>query len=136
MTKTPWRWLRRMLRSRRGAVVVEYALVIPSFLLLMFGIFDLGRMLWVRTTLQYAAEEAGRYVTINPGANLATVTTYLKDRVPTLDPGSINVAMSPSVTGGFNFVTVTATHQFNFAADLVGLAPILLTGESRVPAIP
>jgi hypothetical protein len=90
----------------------------------------------VRAGDSRAAEGTGRYVTINSTASLATVSTYPKQRAPTRDPGSISIPVTPGVTGGLRFVTVTATRQFAFAADLVGLSPIEPTGQSRVPANP
>ena len=45
----------------RGQAMVEFALVIPVFILLMVGIFDLGRVVWVNDTLATAAREAARF---------------------------------------------------------------------------
>jgi Flp pilus assembly protein TadG len=55
------RWLSR----RRGAVAVEYALILPALLLFLLGIMDVGRLLWVYTTLSRAAEAAARCAAIN-----------------------------------------------------------------------
>jgi Flp pilus assembly protein TadG len=52
----------------RGQAMVEFALVIPVFILLMVGIFDLGRVIWVNDTLNTAAREAARYAIIHGGS--------------------------------------------------------------------
>jgi len=49
----------------RGQAMVEFALVIPVFILLMVGIFDLGRVIWVNDTLSTAAREAARYAIVH-----------------------------------------------------------------------
>ena len=46
---------------RRGLSIVETALAIPIFLLLIFGIVDIGRVLFAHMTLQHAVREAGRF---------------------------------------------------------------------------
>src|SRR5580765_597857 len=46
---------------RRGLSIVETALAIPILLLLIFGIVDVGRVLFAHMTLQHAVREAGRF---------------------------------------------------------------------------
>ena len=53
----------------RGQAMVEFALVIPVFILLMVGIFDLGRVIWVNDTLSTAAREATRYAIVHGGSD-------------------------------------------------------------------
>jgi len=51
-------------RSRarqRGASAVEFALVAPVLLMLLFIAFDMGITLWVNLTMQYAVREGARY---------------------------------------------------------------------------
>lgn len=45
--------------------IVEFALVLPVFLLLVFGIIDLGRMVWMENTLAFAAREGTRYAIVH-----------------------------------------------------------------------
>lgn len=47
-------------RSRRGAVVVEFALIVPLVMLLLAGIWEIGRMINVHHLLHNACREAGR----------------------------------------------------------------------------
>jgi Flp pilus assembly protein TadG len=44
-----------------GSALTELALIIPRFLLLVFGVCDFGRLFFVETTLQNALRQAGRY---------------------------------------------------------------------------
>jgi Flp pilus assembly protein TadG len=53
----------------RGQAMVEFALVIPVFILLMVGIFDLGRVIWVNDTLSTAAREAARFAIVHGGSD-------------------------------------------------------------------
>jgi hypothetical protein len=55
-----------------GISLVETALALPIFLLLLFGIVDLGRVLFAHMTLQHAVREAGRFAVTGralPGMN-------------------------------------------------------------------
>ena len=49
----------------RGQAMVEFALIFPIFILLLVGMFDLGRVVWVNNTLATAAREAARYAIVH-----------------------------------------------------------------------
>ena len=52
--------LQRRKGNEQGATAVEFALVLPIFLLLTFAIIDFGRYFFVEHTLQYATREGMR----------------------------------------------------------------------------
>jgi hypothetical protein len=58
----------KMREKPRGQAMVEFALVFPVFVLLLVGIFDFGRVIWVNDTLSTAAREAGRYAVVHGGS--------------------------------------------------------------------
>jgi len=66
---------RSILRPRRsrGQALVEFALVIPLLLLLIFGLIDLGRAVYVNNSLSEAAREGARWGSVQ--ARSATNTT-------------------------------------------------------------
>jgi Flp pilus assembly protein TadG len=53
-------FLRRFARARRGATAVEFAMVAAPFMALVFGIFELGMMFLVSTTMESSAQEEAR----------------------------------------------------------------------------
>jgi hypothetical protein len=58
------RWTRRTReigRGNTGQALLEFALVVPLFFLLLFGIMDFGRLFSTQLTLQNALREAGRF---------------------------------------------------------------------------
>ncbi|MDQ1729876.1 MAG: hypothetical protein QOK10_35 [Pseudonocardiales bacterium] len=56
-------------RSDRGAVAVEFALLLPVLVLLVFGIIDFGRVLNAQITVSQAAREGARLAALaNPNA--------------------------------------------------------------------
>lgn len=72
--------------STHGTSILEFALVAPMILLLMFAIFDFARMFYVQMNLQNAVREAGRYaITGNhladpkhPGQTLSRVNSIIQ----------------------------------------------------------
>jgi hypothetical protein len=51
-------------RSSRGQSLVEFALVLPAFLFLLFGLIDIGRFVYLNSTLSQAAREAARVAAV------------------------------------------------------------------------
>lgn len=49
----------------RGQTLVEFALVLPIFILLMFGLFDLGRAVYAYNTISNAARSGARTAIVN-----------------------------------------------------------------------
>lgn len=48
----------------RGQSMVELALVLPLFLLMLFGLVDMGRLVYASTTMSQAAREAARVASV------------------------------------------------------------------------
>lgn len=66
--------LGRAIRARSGNSMVEFALILPLFLLLTFGVLDFGRLFWTQETLSYALREAGRYAVTGQHQSTGTST--------------------------------------------------------------
>lgn len=60
-------WFRRSegrAPKSRGAVAVEFAIVLPLFLALVFGILDGGRLMMTRWLVSYAVARGGRVASL------------------------------------------------------------------------
>ncbi len=69
--------MRRMLIRRhgeRGQALVEFALILPVFLLLLFGLFDLGRAVYAYNTISNASREAVRVAIVDQDC------TFIRDQ--------------------------------------------------------
>lgn len=90
----------------RGAEAVEFALVVPVFLLLVFGVVDFGYMINRDTMINNASREGAREGALNPSLNdiECTVRQALSPvETPVLQTVTPNC--SPSTT----LITVTVT---------------------------
>jgi hypothetical protein len=101
---------------------------------LMLGIFEFGRAYWVWTTIQYAAEETGRYAMSRPSSTAAELVNYLKTRAPGLAPTTLVIQVVPETVSGVPYMHIRARYPFSF----IGLVPVgllNLEGRSRVPVV-
>ncbi|MGN6575622.1 MAG: TadE/TadG family type IV pilus assembly protein [Nocardioides sp.] len=92
------------LRTRRcperGAVAVEFALVLPILVMLLFGIIEFGFVLAQKAALSSAVREGARYGSVNIFAENAgdprdcgDVLTKSLENVSTLDMGKSDVTV-------------------------------------------
>jgi hypothetical protein len=51
-------------RPRNGQTLVEFALVLPIFLVMFFGLIDVGRLVYMNSTLSQAAREGARLAAV------------------------------------------------------------------------
>jgi len=92
-------------RDEKGAVLVEFAIAIPLFLLLFFAILDFGRMAYRYVAAEKAMQVAARIAAVRPPA-CGGVPNFI-------GLGSTAVAPPPAVgtscTSGTNFCAAPAT---------------------------
>ena len=73
----------RRARSSRGTTAVEFAIVVPLLLLILLGIIDFGRLLFVQVSLNAASREGARAASLySPtSAQQSSVITRVTDVV-------------------------------------------------------
>jgi hypothetical protein len=58
--------------SSRGQAVPEFALVVPLLMILVLGIIDLGRAIYLYNGVSQAAREISRSASVHPGSPLGS----------------------------------------------------------------
>lgn len=119
------------LRSERGASAVEFALVVPVLLVLLFGIVECSKLFQVQSTLSAAAREAVRVMSLDNSASAARAAA--QSAASSLGLSSSQIAISPSSCAGASptaTVTVTISYHQPFASGFLGGAGADLTGRA------
>lgn len=110
-----------LLKDIKGQGLVEFALVLPLLLLLVFGVVDLSRLAYHKTLLNQAAKESLRVASV--GSTLATVTGRLEQLAEPLT-GSVTVADTTSTDDEGNSCTqVTLTPSSGYTLTAYITAP-------------
>jgi Flp pilus assembly pilin Flp len=84
MTSFSRQMLRKLRRDARGAALMEFALVAPTFILLIMGGLEAGHSLYVRAILQGAVQKAARDSALDSGSALAKqaeINTKVRDQI-------------------------------------------------------
>lgn len=102
------------LARRRGAAAVEFALVAPLLVVLVFGMIEFGRMFMAEQVLTNAAREGARKAVL-PGATDAQAQTTIDDYLSGASITGHSRSVSPSTTSaeGGTAITVTVSVPYN-----------------------
>lgn len=94
MTRSP--------RGRRGQSLVEFAVTLPVFVFLLFGLLDVGRLVYVNNAIAQAAREAARWGSVQGRSasvpSRATIQTYALNSMVAVPQPTVTVTCQ-DVTG-------------------------------------
>jgi Flp pilus assembly protein TadG len=115
---------------RRGAAVVEFAIVAPVLLLLIFGMIEYGRLVMVQQVLTNATREGARRAVLD-GATTSEVTSVVTDYLSTsrISGAVITVTPNPPSNAAFG-EPVTVSVQVSFSEVSWLPTPMFLSGKT------
>jgi hypothetical protein len=106
-------------KGESGQGLVEFAMVVPLFLLLVVGIAEFGRAWMTQSILTGAAREAARVAVVPPPGGVSAGIARGNEVLASagLPPG---IAIVPA---GNPFGTVTATATYDFVPVVINFIP-------------
>jgi Flp pilus assembly protein TadG len=120
---------RSVRKRRRGAAAVEFAIVLPVFVILVFGMIEYGRMVMVQQVITNASREGARRAVLDGATTTSVqtaVTSYLTNAK--VNGGSASVSPNPTTAVAGDPVTVTVTIPFSAVSWLP--SPMYLGGKT------
>jgi Flp pilus assembly protein TadG len=134
--------LDRFRRAQRGASAVEFALILPAFLAIVFGIVMFGAYLAVVHGVQQLAAEAARssVAGLSEGERSRLANDYVTDNAGAyilIDPSHLTVDAATSASDA-NVFTVTVRYDASgmFIYSLPSFVPSPPSIVERAAAIP
>lgn len=122
-----------------GQALVEFALVMPLLLVIVFGVLEFGRLLNYWLDQNHIASQGARFAAVNRNPGGGTLASYLQGLGTTteLRNGSSSVVTPLRVCVSYpngtskvgDPVRVRATSTYNFL-PLLDLLPVEITGEA------
>ncbi|MEI6082958.1 MAG: TadE family protein [Verrucomicrobiota bacterium] len=131
------RFLGKSVSTRRGQSMVEFAIVAPLFFLMVFGIIDIGRVIFSQITLQNAMRQAGRFavtgnrltdpVTLQPMSRVNSIIETAKKAAVGLDVTNIQISSAAGGNSGAaraggprDVVTISMTSNLKLITPMIG----------------
>lgn len=129
------RTLREFRSDESATSVLEFAILGPLFLMLFLGVIGVGWSIFTVTTVNYAAERAGRVLLLNPSMSSEEVSAEVKSQVGYFEEDDLTVALAITTENGYRIGRATATYDFVLEVPLVGSYPISYSSTVSVPLI-
>jgi len=135
-------------RRSRGQSLVEFALVFPLFVVLLFGFFDVGRLVYVNNAVAQAAREGARWASVagrvqdaTYPANIVTQTENGMVAVPTPTvtvkcflPTDPSLGTPAAVCASGDILQITVTSKVDMVTPVIGqlIGSITVQATSQV----
>lgn len=123
----------------RGAVAVEFGLILPLLLLILLGIIDFGRAFNAQVTLTQAAREGARLEALDQ----PDVVSRTQAAATGLSGVGVSITSCPAEPDGTQDAVVGTSYQFEFVTPVGAIGgmfggsgfgdPITLTSEGVMP---
>jgi hypothetical protein len=130
--------------EQRGQALVEFALILPVFFLIVAGMFDFGLGIYSDLTLVNAAREGARLGAIDPG-NTTAIETRVRAMSNNLDASKLKVTIKCERPTGSAFTScsspmwqpgdatlVTVDYKYSMFFPLLFGTEIPLASETRM----
>jgi len=110
--------MRKRGHSESGAAAVEFALILPIFILLVFGLIQYGFYFWTAETANSSAREVARRMAVGDCWSAGAREAFASGHAPRITA----LSAAPDIT------TVSAGEEFTVSVtadgDLMGLLPL------------
>lgn len=123
-------------RDRSGGAGLEFALIAPFLIILLFGIFALGWSMHSVSSVRYTLETSSRSLQLQNTLTQADIQSIATQKLQALGLKNVNVtiAIDPA-SGGFRMAHLTATYAFVVDFPYLDTFPINYATTVTVPLV-
>jgi Flp pilus assembly protein TadG len=128
---------RRWLGDRSGATAAEFALALPVFVVMLFGIFEFGWTQHCLSATRYAMEIAARDLMLNPNLTETQLETRVREQLQqTADP-NVDITLSVADGPAGKIATLTGVYVRQIGIPMLPTFPInhTVSVETALPAV-
>lgn len=114
------------LRKEKGQSLVEFAMILPILLLLLFGIMEFGRVFSTGLIMNHVAREGVRRGVT--GASDSEIVQIIENSSPTLDPARLAININPEQALRIRGQELTV--QVSYPVRIIAPFISVITGET------
>lgn len=130
------RILSRLIISKDGASALEFAILLPVFVMLLFGTVQLGLLFYQAGTVQHALEETAREVMVVQEMTPAQVEASIRSRLEDLTSVDVTVTYDVESVGDASVAHVNAAFTLDVFIPFVPSFSVPIDAHTSVPVVP
>jgi Flp pilus assembly protein TadG len=124
---------RHLARSTSGATATEFAIVLPVFVAMLFGIFEFSRLIFVSSSVQWAVDRAARLAVIDTEATDADIEAEIEAHLAVSKSPAVNIAINRTMINTVDVVRITAHYDHLVQGPLIPSFTVGFDFETIVP---
>ena len=111
------RTIRAILKKKRGQAIVEFALILPVFILILLGIMEFGLVFHQYLVVTAASREGARVAAL--GGSDAETLTMVNTSAVSINSGQLTTTITPANRVKGQTVSVQVTNPVTIRAPLI-----------------
>jgi len=126
-------FLRRFRRREGGQAIVEFAVILPVFLLMVLGMIDLARAWNAKQVITDAAREGARWgVVREPPVDAAFINGVIADALNAagFDASQATITLTPADAAGARGTVFSVNVQYPYTFEFMGIFMSLVGGNT------
>lgn len=128
------RHARSLLRSETGTAAIEFAVVLPLFVLGVVGIFGIGWAMNGVMAVRHALDETSRQLLLTPTLTQAEMQKKIDADISYLGNSKVTVQLTyDSPSGDFTLVHAKALYPFDIPIPVLNMVPLEYQASIAVP---
>lgn len=125
--------LRRLPAGTAGSAAVEFAIIGPVLVVLLFGIVIFGKIYFDRETLETAVESAGRTIALNSSVTQSQLQTAIQNGLGSIGNPSVTVNYATVTINGVAVGHLSATMTTSYVVPLWKTYSMTYTADTYLP---
>lgn len=122
--------IKTLFKDQRGTSAVEFAITLPVFILMLFGVWQVSFGIWAQCALQHGADMAARCMAVNPtvcsNINISGIQSYAASQSYGLNPSPSVFAVSTQTCGN----QVSAAYTLSPPVANIGIPALTLYAQA------
>lgn len=100
--------------DRRGAAAIEFAIVAPVLFAMLFGVFEIGRLMYEQSKAAAAASAGARAAAIYGADDDDSIEAAIEARYSAADINKLDITISDETFGAQAFRRIDVVYDFDF----------------------
>lgn len=114
----------RLLADHVGATAVEFAMVLPIFVAMVFGIIQFGWAQHCNSSLRFAMEKASRALLLNPTLSESDLQTMVQNTLTGVSDTNVTVHLQMNNTAAGKVANLTGVYSTVIGIPALASFPI------------
>jgi Flp pilus assembly protein TadG len=124
---------KRFCGDERGVNAVEFALVLPVFVAMLFGVIQMGLAMYFASSVQFSLEKTARSAMLDGDISAGTLQQEFNAALAEFTDKNIQIEYSTQIASGIEIVVLKTNYVHEFEIPLVPAFELAFPVEVRVP---